>query len=208
MTSKGRAVAILGVAILILAAAAGAFRFETQRKPRPPLIGVVHETEIRVAPEISARLASIKVKSGQEARKGEVLAALSSPETAAALEEAKASRGIGARQPRPCHGGRETGGGRRGGAEGRDRESQCRAGERAVRPRLGAGGEELRQPPAAMTRTPRRSRKRRRASLSPRRSWRRAKPGRQRSSRRSPSAKWRSRSRPSPKSRRSSPRPR
>ena len=51
----------------------------------------MHETEIRVAPEISARLASIPVKSGQEVRKGDVLAVLSSPEVAASLEEAKAN---------------------------------------------------------------------------------------------------------------------
>src|ERR1700733_15846710 len=88
-SNKGRPLAILGLAILIRGGAAAAFRFETQRKPTPPLIGVVHETEIRIAPEISARLASIGVKPGQEARKGDALAALSSPEVAASLEEAK-----------------------------------------------------------------------------------------------------------------------
>ncbi len=72
-------------------APAAAFRFETQRKPTPPLIGVVHETEIRIAPEISARLASLPVKPLQPVRKGEVIAKLSSPEIAASLEEAKAN---------------------------------------------------------------------------------------------------------------------
>jgi len=91
MNARGRTVAILAAVLLIGAATAALFRFETQRKPRPPLIGVVHETEIRVAPEISARLASIPVKSGQEVRQGEVLAVLSSPEVAASLEEAKAN---------------------------------------------------------------------------------------------------------------------
>jgi HlyD family secretion protein len=91
MNARGRTVAILATVVLIGAAGAAAFRFETQRKPTPPLIGVVHETEIRVAPEISARLASIAVKSGQETRKGDALAALSSPEVAASLEEAKAN---------------------------------------------------------------------------------------------------------------------
>jgi multidrug resistance efflux pump len=91
MSSKGKTIAILGLAVLILGGAAAAFRFETQSKPEPPLIGVVHETEIRIAPQISARLASIGLKSGQEAHKGEVLAVLSSPEIAAAVEEAKAN---------------------------------------------------------------------------------------------------------------------
>jgi HlyD family secretion protein len=91
MTSKSRTFAILALAVVILGAGAALFRFETQRKPRPPLIGVVHETEIRLAPEISARLASLPVKPLQALRKGEVVAALSSPEVAASLEEAKAN---------------------------------------------------------------------------------------------------------------------
>jgi multidrug resistance efflux pump len=91
MSARGRTAAILAAVVFIGAAAGALFWFETQRKPRPPLIGVVHETEIRVAPEISARLASIPVKSGQPLHKGEVLAALSSPEVAASLEEAKAN---------------------------------------------------------------------------------------------------------------------
>ncbi len=91
MNARGRTVAILGLAVVILGGAAVGFRFETQRKPRPPLIGVVHETEIRIAPEISARLASLPVKPLQPVRKGEVIAKLSSPEIAASLEEARAN---------------------------------------------------------------------------------------------------------------------
>jgi HlyD family secretion protein len=91
VSSKGRTVAILAAVLLIGAVAAAAFRFETQRKPRPPLIGVVHETEIRIAPEISARLASLPVKPLQSVRKGEAVAVLSSPEIAASLGEAKAN---------------------------------------------------------------------------------------------------------------------
>jgi HlyD family secretion protein len=91
MNVRSRTAGILAALLLIGAATAALFRFETQRKPRPPLIGVVHETEIRVAPEIPARLASLPVKAGQEVRKGEVLAVLSSPEVAASLEEAKAN---------------------------------------------------------------------------------------------------------------------
>jgi HlyD family secretion protein len=91
MSNKGRTFAILGLAVVILGGAAAAFRFETQRKSTPPLIGVVHETEIRIAPDISARLASLSVKPLQPVRKGDVIAMLSSPEVAASLEEAKAN---------------------------------------------------------------------------------------------------------------------
>src|ERR1700734_787849 len=91
MNARGRTVAILATALLVGAAGAALFWFETQRKPRPPLIGVVHETEIRIAPEISARLTSLPVKPLQSVRKGYVIAALSSPEVTASLEEAKAN---------------------------------------------------------------------------------------------------------------------
>jgi multidrug resistance efflux pump len=91
MNPRGRTVAILAAVLLIGAVASALFWFETQRKPKPPLIGVVHETEIRVAPDISARLASLPVKPLQSVRKGDVIAVLSSPEIAASLEEAKAS---------------------------------------------------------------------------------------------------------------------
>ena len=91
MNARSRTIAILATVVLIGAAGAAAFRFETQRKSRPPLIGVVHETEIRIAPEISARLESIAAKPGKETRKGDTLASLSSPEVAASLDEAKAN---------------------------------------------------------------------------------------------------------------------
>src|SRR5580704_4362312 len=91
MSNKDRTFAILGLAVVILGGAAAVFRFETQRKSTPPLIGVVHETEIRIAPDISARLASLSVKPLQSVRKGEVVAVLSSPEIAASFEQAKAN---------------------------------------------------------------------------------------------------------------------
>ena len=56
-----------------------------------PIVGVVHQTEIRVAPEINARVELFRVSAGQTVRKGDTLAMLSSPELAAAVEQAKAS---------------------------------------------------------------------------------------------------------------------
>ncbi len=91
MQGRGRIIAILAVVLLIGAGTAAAYWFIGELKPEAPLIGVVHETEIHIAPEISARLETVAVKSGQAIRKGETLAVLSSPEIAASLDEAKAN---------------------------------------------------------------------------------------------------------------------
>jgi HlyD family secretion protein len=59
--------------------------------PPPPLAGMVRQTEIRIAPEITGRLTSVAVRAGQAVRKGELLAQLDNPELAASLGEAKAA---------------------------------------------------------------------------------------------------------------------
>jgi len=91
MNSRSRVIAVLVAVAAIGAAVAVGYRYESQHVAKPPLVGVVHETEIRIAPEISGRLRSLVVMPGQEVRKGETLAELSSPEIAASLEEAKAN---------------------------------------------------------------------------------------------------------------------
>ena len=57
----------------------------------PPIAGMVRQTEIRIAPEISWRLVSIPVRAGQPVHKGDLLAVLDNPELAASLGEAKAA---------------------------------------------------------------------------------------------------------------------
>jgi HlyD family secretion protein len=57
----------------------------------PPIAGMVRQTEIRIAPEISGRLVSIPVRAGQPVYKGDLLAVLDNPELAASLGEAKAA---------------------------------------------------------------------------------------------------------------------
>jgi HlyD family secretion protein len=52
---------------------------------------MVRQTEIRIAPEISGRLASIPVHAGQSVHKGDLLAMLDNPDLAASLGEAKAA---------------------------------------------------------------------------------------------------------------------
>lgn len=58
---------------------------------RPPAL--VHATEIKIAPEISGRLARFAVKSGQTVRKGDDLVELANPELTAALVLSEAQLG-------------------------------------------------------------------------------------------------------------------
>jgi HlyD family secretion protein len=83
--------AILFVVIVIGAIALAAYRAWTASASSAPILGVVHETEIRIAPEASGRLAAVKARPGDHVRKGDVLAILSTPELTAALLEAKAN---------------------------------------------------------------------------------------------------------------------
>jgi HlyD family secretion protein len=81
-------------ALIVLAVVIGAAAFIASREPAmqaspAPILGVVHQTEIRIAPEASGRLVSLKVKAGDNVHRGDILAVLSSPELTASLEEAK-----------------------------------------------------------------------------------------------------------------------
>ena len=82
---------ILVPALIAVAGAAGFFMLSTQQAGHnEPLIpGVVRETEIHIAPEISGRLAAVYVTKGQRVRKGDVLALLSNPELTASVLESK-----------------------------------------------------------------------------------------------------------------------
>jgi HlyD family secretion protein len=83
----------LAVGLLVLAASAGiaAYYLVPRHDGSSKIIGVVHETEIRVAPEVAGRLATVLVKAGQPVRKGDALATLSIPELTASVDEAQAA---------------------------------------------------------------------------------------------------------------------
>lgn len=81
---------VVGV-VLLVGAVALARRWTPQSPEAAQILGVVRETEIHISPEISGRLASFRVAPGQKVRKGDVLAALDSPELTASVEEAKAA---------------------------------------------------------------------------------------------------------------------
>ena len=84
---KRRLILVLAGAALL---AAVAIVFLVPRHA-PPLAGMVRQTEIRIAPEISGRLTSVAVRAGQAVRKGALLAQLDNPELDASLGEAKAA---------------------------------------------------------------------------------------------------------------------
>lgn len=90
-SASRRGLGILTIAVLVGAGAVVAYRGKAARLSPPPILGVVHQTEIRIAPETSARLLSFRATPGQEVHKGDVMVELSSPELVAAVEEAKAA---------------------------------------------------------------------------------------------------------------------
>jgi HlyD family secretion protein len=82
------AVLLAATAIGCMAVAAYLWRGSPATSPIP---GMVRQTEIRIAPDTTGRLASIAVAAGQHVRKGDVLAVLDNPELAASVTEARAA---------------------------------------------------------------------------------------------------------------------
>jgi HlyD family secretion protein len=78
------AVALIGGAALLV------YRSQTAERPDAPIIGMVRETELRISPDTTGRLQSLRVVVGQSVKKGEAVAVLSNPELAASVREAKA----------------------------------------------------------------------------------------------------------------------
>lgn len=61
--------------------------------PPPPIVGMVRTTEIKIAPEVTGRIAALPVKAGDRVAAGSVIATLSNPELSASVEEARAAVG-------------------------------------------------------------------------------------------------------------------
>ncbi|HZB91771.1 MAG TPA: HlyD family efflux transporter periplasmic adaptor subunit [Stellaceae bacterium] len=95
MAAKGAERRFTIAVVLALAAAVGIVAFlvlgSHVAPPRAP--GVIEATEIKIAPEISGRLARIAVAPGESVHAGDVLAELSNPELEASLVLAKAQLG-------------------------------------------------------------------------------------------------------------------
>ncbi len=90
MRAPLRKVLVIAAGVVVVAGALVALALD--RTPTVlPIAGMVRETEIRIAPEITGRLTELAVHSGQRVRKGELLAVLSNPELAASVGEAQAA---------------------------------------------------------------------------------------------------------------------
>ena len=85
-----RPVIIAAVALLLVAAGAGGY-LGWRSSVAAPIVGVVRVTEIRVAPEVSGQLTSIKVRKGDQVRSGDVVAELSALEISASVVQARAA---------------------------------------------------------------------------------------------------------------------
>jgi HlyD family secretion protein len=80
------------VTALALVAGAGIYAYEQRgTEALRPIPGMVRQTEVRIAPEVSGRLASIAVKPGQHVKTGDLLATIDNPDLTAALNEAVAA---------------------------------------------------------------------------------------------------------------------
>jgi len=90
-SGRSRALLLLIAVALIGGAALLAYRSQTAERPDAPIIGMVRETELRISPDTTGRLQSLRVVAGQSVKKGDVLAVLSNPELEASVLEAKAA---------------------------------------------------------------------------------------------------------------------
>ena len=84
----------LGIAAVLLVLAAGVAVLALRPTIPPRIIGMVRTTEIKIEPEVSGRIAALPFKAGDRVSAGAVVAELSNPELAAAVDEARAAVGV------------------------------------------------------------------------------------------------------------------
>ncbi len=77
--------------MVLIVAVGGGFLLWPRHPVPEPRIGMVRDTQVRLAPEISGRLATIGVQPGSRVAKGDVIAELDVPELVAQLGEARAA---------------------------------------------------------------------------------------------------------------------
>jgi HlyD family secretion protein len=88
--ASGRSTSLIVLGLMLIAVGIGGY-WLWHRQLTPPLIGVVHATEVRIAPEIGGSLVEVKVHKGDSVHAGEVVAKLSALELTASVEQARAA---------------------------------------------------------------------------------------------------------------------
>ena len=88
--ARGRSSGLIVLVLVLIAAGAGGY-WLWHRQSTPPLIEIVHATEVRVAPEIGGRLVKVQVLKGNSVHAGDVLAELSALELTPSVEQARAA---------------------------------------------------------------------------------------------------------------------
>jgi HlyD family secretion protein len=88
--ASGRSTSLIVLGLMLIAVGIGGY-WLWHRQSTPPLIGVVHATEVRIAPEIGGSLVEVKVHKGDSVHAGEVVAKLSALELTASVEQARAA---------------------------------------------------------------------------------------------------------------------
>ena len=85
--ARRRRIVVLG--LIVVAGIGGSLLLRSE--PPAPITGVVRVTQIRLAPEVGGRLATIKVEKGARVRVGDVVAELSALELTASVGQARAA---------------------------------------------------------------------------------------------------------------------
>jgi HlyD family secretion protein len=88
--ASGRSTGLVVLGLVLIAVGGGGY-WLWHRQSNPPLIGVVHATEVHVAPEIGGTLVDVKVHKGDSVHAGDVVAELSALELTASVEQARAA---------------------------------------------------------------------------------------------------------------------
>jgi multidrug resistance efflux pump len=94
MPSKVRRIRRIAGALLLAVVIGTLADLALRPAPPPPIVGMVRTTEIKLAPEVSGRIAALPVRPGDRVVAGAVIATLSNPELSASVEEARAAVGL------------------------------------------------------------------------------------------------------------------
>jgi HlyD family secretion protein len=88
---RRRRVRILVIAVVLTGLLAGVGVLALRPPTPPPIVGMVRTTEIKIEPEVSGRVSALPLRAGDRVAAGAMIAELSNPELAAAVEEAQAT---------------------------------------------------------------------------------------------------------------------